>query len=178
MQQSICAARFRGKIFARGAAISSILLPLPLPPRSTDAPRRAATGEQLSTCSPVDFNDIKHLARSIPADGLEAQDVVLPRCGCWVAHIAIFRRGDRFLGKAHTLGPPRPAFPALLAGAGRPLLPSMIDYSVFSQSAVARGSIISGPVSHSAMLSISAFRAKFGLRVIWLSAVRVGVPFS
>jgi len=33
-----------------------------------------------------------------------------------------FRRGDRFLGKAHTLarraGPPRPAFPAFLAGAG------------------------------------------------------------
>jgi hypothetical protein len=28
-------------------------------------------------------------------------------------------------------------------------------------------------LAHSAMLSISAFRAKFGLRVIWLSAVRV-----
>jgi len=37
-----------------------------------------------------------------------------------------------------------------LAGAGRPLLPSMIDYSVFSQSAAARGSIISAPVSRSA----------------------------
>src|SRR5215831_17905352 len=28
-----------------------------------------------STCSPVAPNDIKHLARSMPADGLEAQDV-------------------------------------------------------------------------------------------------------
>jgi hypothetical protein len=26
----------------------------------------------------------------MPVDGLEAQDVVPPRCGCWVAHIAIF----------------------------------------------------------------------------------------
>src|SRR5215467_9045533 len=74
-------------------------------------------------------------------------------------------------------GPPRPAFPAFLAGAGRPLLPSMIDYAVFSQLAAARGSIISGPVSRSAMLSISAFRAKFGSGVIWLSAVRVGGLF-
>ena len=57
-----------------------------------------------------------------------------------------FRRGDRFLGKAHTPGPLRPAFPAFLAGAGRPLLPPMIDYSVFSQLAAARGSIISGPI--------------------------------
>jgi len=73
----------------------------------------------------------------MPADGLEAQDVV-------PGH---FRHGDRFLGKAHTLAPPRPAFPAFLAGAGRPLLPSMIDYSVFSRLAAARGSIISGPVS-------------------------------
>src|SRR5262245_6171507 len=40
-----------------------------------------------------------------------------------------------------------------------------------------RGSIISGHVSRSAMLSISAFRAKFGLGVIWLSEVRVGGLF-
>jgi len=40
----------------------------------------------------------------MPADGLETQDVVPPRRGCWVAHI--FRRGDWFLGKAHTLPPP------------------------------------------------------------------------
>jgi hypothetical protein len=88
-------------------------------------------------CSPVAFNDIKRLARSMPADGLEAQDVV-------PGH---FPRGDRFLGNA---GPPRPAFPAFLAGAARPLLPSVIDYSMFSQLAAARGSIISGPVSRSA----------------------------
>src|SRR5262249_59689509 len=50
----------------------------------------AATGERMISCSPVAFNDIKHLARSMPADGLEAQDVVPPRCGCWVAHMAIF----------------------------------------------------------------------------------------
>src|SRR5262249_5147165 len=34
---------------------------------------------------------------------------------------------------AARVGPPRPAFPGFLAGAGRPLLPSMIDYSVFSR---------------------------------------------
>jgi len=49
--------------------------------------------QRMVACSPVAFNDIKHLARSMPADGLEAQDVV-------PGH---FRRGDRFLGKAHTL---------------------------------------------------------------------------
>src|SRR5215831_15699165 len=38
------------------------------------------------TCSPVAFNDIKHLTRPMLADGIEAQDVVPPRCGCWVAH--------------------------------------------------------------------------------------------
>jgi hypothetical protein len=47
-------------------------------------------------------------------------------------------------------GPPHPAFPAFLAGGGRPLLPSMIDYSVFFQLAAAHASFISGPVSRSA----------------------------
>ena len=59
-------------------------------------PRITGHSHQLTknlTCSLVAFNDIKHLARLIPAHGLEAQDVV-PR------H---FRRGDRFLGKIHTL---------------------------------------------------------------------------
>jgi hypothetical protein len=51
----------------------------------------------------VAFNDIKRLARSMPADGLEAQDVVPPRCGCWGCPHGHFRRGYRFLGKAHTL---------------------------------------------------------------------------
>src|SRR6516164_6374088 len=40
----------------------------------------------MDTYCTVAFNDIKHLARSMPADGLKAQDVVPPRCGCWVAH--------------------------------------------------------------------------------------------
>jgi len=75
-----------------------------------------------------------------------------------------FRRGDRFLGKAHTPGPLRPTFPAFLAGAGRPLLPPMIDYSVFSQLAAARGSIISGPVNRSATAFNFCIWAKFGLR--------------
>ena len=102
--------------------------------------------------SPVAFNDIKRLARSMPADGLEAQDVVPPRCGCWVAHMAIFVAAIGFWAKhkRSRAGPPRPAFPAFLAGAGRPLLPSMIDYSVFSLLAAARGSTISGPISRSA----------------------------
>ena len=32
--------------------------------------------QRMVACSPVASNDIKHLARSMPADGLEAQDVV------------------------------------------------------------------------------------------------------
>src|SRR5262249_58181450 len=50
-----------------------------------------ATVQRMFYCSPVAFNDIKHLARSMPADGLEAQDVV-------AGHL---RRGDCFLAK-HT----------------------------------------------------------------------------
>ena len=61
----------------------------------------AATSEQSVPCSPVAFNDIKHLARLMPADGLEAQDVVPPRCGCWVAHMAIFVAAIGFWAK-HT----------------------------------------------------------------------------
>src|SRR5262245_26849208 len=73
------------KYSARGPrARNNISIATPSPPPGR-ARRRAATGEQLS-CSPVAFNDIKHLTRSMPADGLEAQDVVPPRCGCWVAH--------------------------------------------------------------------------------------------
>ena len=64
-------------------------LPLPLPVGEA-LELAAATGERMISCSPVAFNDIKHLARSMPADGLEAQDVGPPRCGCGVAHIAIF----------------------------------------------------------------------------------------
>src|SRR5262245_31884925 len=41
--------------------------------------RRSKLAKEWS--SPVAFNDIKHLRRSMSADGLEAQDVVPPRCG-------------------------------------------------------------------------------------------------
>jgi hypothetical protein len=61
--------------------------------------------------------------------------------GVILRHVAIFVAAIGFWVK-HTRS--RPAFPAFLAGAGRPLLHSMIDYSVFS---AARGSIISGPAS-------------------------------
>ena len=39
----------------------------------------------------------------MPADGLEAQDVVPPRCSCWVAHMAIFSSRRLVFGKAQTL---------------------------------------------------------------------------
>src|SRR5262245_18050383 len=89
-----------------GAPGPGTTLPLPLPPPGLGrrAPPRP-TVERIVSCSPVAFNDIKHLARSRPADGPQAQDVVPLRCGCWVAHIAIFRRGDWFLVKAHRLAP-------------------------------------------------------------------------
>ena len=70
---------------------ASFLLPLPLGLGRRAPPR--LTVERMASYSPVALNDIKHLARSMPADGLEAQDVV-------PGH---FRRGDRFLGKIHTL---------------------------------------------------------------------------
>src|SRR5262249_34241980 len=62
---------------------------------SGSRPTRAAerpTVERMITCSPVAFNDIKHLARSMPADDLEAQDVVPPRCATLV-HIPIHAQG-------------------------------------------------------------------------------------
>ena len=40
--------------------------------------------------------------------------------------------------------------------------------------AVIAGQLFPVPLPARPLLSISAFRAKFGLRVIWLSAVRVG----
>ena len=75
-------------------------MPLPLPPRWRPLARRR---QLANTCSPVSFNDIKRLARSMPADGLEAQDVVPPRCSCWVAHMAIFSSRRLVFGKAQTL---------------------------------------------------------------------------
>jgi len=66
-----------------------------------------------------------------------------------------------------------------LAGAGRPLLPSMIDYSVFSQSAAARGSIISGPVSRSATAFNFCIQGQIRLRrhLVIGSQVQVGGLF-
>ena len=87
---------------AGARARNNISIASPPPGLGRRAPPRP-TVERMVSCSPVAFNDIKHLAQSVPADGLEAQDVVPPRCGCWVARIAVFRRGDWFLGKAHTL---------------------------------------------------------------------------
>jgi len=103
-------------------------------------------------CSPVAFNDIKHLARSMPADGLEAQDAV--------PHAAA------------RAGPPRPAFPGFFAGAGRPLLPSMIDYSVFSQSAAARGQLFPVPLAARQLLHLGQIRLMRRLVI-----VRVGGSF-
>jgi hypothetical protein len=52
------------------------------------------------------FSDIKHLARSMPADGLEAQDIVPPRCGRWgCPHGPFSSRRSVFLGKLRTLAP-------------------------------------------------------------------------
>ena len=70
-----------------------------------------------------------------------------------------------------------PAFPAFLAGAGRPLLPSMIDYSVFSQSAAARGSIISGPVSRSATAFNFCIQGQIRLRRHLVIGSQVGGLF-
>src|SRR5262250_1571707 len=53
------------------------------PPVGWQLAHRGPTVELMVTCSPVAFNDIKRLARSMPADGLEAQDVVPPRRGCF-----------------------------------------------------------------------------------------------
>src|SRR5262249_10872787 len=71
--------------------------------------RRASprpTVERIVPYSPVALNDIKHLARSMPADGLEAQDVVPPRCGFWAmpGRRAQHSQHFRMRGPAATLG--------------------------------------------------------------------------
>src|SRR5262249_37772074 len=62
---------------AHSAEPARFHMPLPSPLAGELGPA-AVTGELLNTCSAVAFNDMKHLARSIPADSLEAQDVVPP----------------------------------------------------------------------------------------------------
>src|SRR6516165_5486694 len=89
----------------------------------------------MDTYCTVAFNDIKHLARSMPADGLKAQDVVPPRCGCWVAHKPSICRAF-----SH-------------ARARQPSQLSLISLAFLSRVEeiwAARGSIISGPVRRSA----------------------------
>src|SRR5262249_43059893 len=76
------------------------------------------------------------------------------------------RRPSSTSHAAARAGPPGPAFQAFFAGAGRPLLPSMIDYSVFSQLAAARGSIISGPVSRLAPAFNFRIQGQIRLRII------------
>ena len=80
---------------------------------SGSRPTRAArpTVERKASCSPAAFNDIKQLARSMPADGLEAQDVVPPRRGCWVARKAIF--SSRRLVFARSRAPSLAALPVI-----------------------------------------------------------------
>jgi hypothetical protein len=95
--------------------------------------------------------------------------MALSAIGAVTDHHIVARRSPR--------RPPRPAFPAFLAGAGRPLLPSMIDYSVFSQSAAARGSIISGPVSRSATAFNFCIQGQIRLRRHLVIGSQVG-PFS
>src|SRR5262245_56950246 len=85
---------------AGARAQNNISIASPPPGLGRRAPPRP-TVERKGFCSPVAFNDIKHLARSMPADGLEAQDVVSPRRGCWVAHMAIFVAAIGFWAK-HT----------------------------------------------------------------------------
>ena len=144
---------------------TTFLLSLPLGV-SADSRRRDQTVERRVTCSPVVFDDIKHLAATCdrrarfrhPVTARGSSHALLP----WALpreratpHICndvngLTPDGRRVHRTQARARPTRPAFPAFLAGAGRPLLPSMIDYSVFSRLAAARGSIISGPVSRSA----------------------------
>ena len=116
----------------------------------------------MGTSSSVTFNDIKHLTRSMPADGLEAQDVVPPRCGCWGC-------------------PQAKHLPAFLhARARQPSQLSLISLAFLSRVRKygrLAGQLFPVPLIARPLLSISAFRAKFGLGVIWLSAVRVGGLF-
>ena len=159
MQRSICHARFRGKFLREGAPRPS----LPsychsLSPLARSMRRARRNWRTIEYCSPVVFNDIKHLTATwdrrarfrhpVTAGGLSHARLpwALPRERATSISAII----SMMAVESQRAGPPHPAFPAFLAGAGRPLLPSMIDYSVFSQLAAAHASIISGPVSRSA----------------------------
>ena len=100
-------------------ARNNISIASPPPGLGRRAPPRP-TVERMISCSPVSFNDIKHLARSMPADGLEAQDVVPPRCGCWVAHIAIFSSRRSVFGQSTHARAPREISPEFSSAVRRP----------------------------------------------------------
>src|SRR5215831_10180149 len=145
------------------------------------------TGELSSICSTVAFNDIKHLARLMPAHGFEAQDVVPPRCDCWVARKAIF--SSRRLVFARSRAPSLAALPVItwrsrlvtvMAGLWSVVAEAVVRAcltSVRYKGAWGRRGSVPRRVSRSATAFISAIRAKFGLGVIWLSEVRVGDLF-
>ena len=118
------------------------------------------------------------------------REKVPPRCGCWVAHMAFFRRGDWFLGKAHTLARALSRCSAcnhleIAAGDGHGWLWSVVAEAVVRacltsaryKGAWGRRGSVPRRVSRSATAFISAIRAKFGLGIIWLSEVRVGDLF-
>jgi hypothetical protein len=101
----------------------------PPPPPKPPAPclfrrNRRRQGRQ-SPCCPRRFNGIKHLARSMPANGFEAQDVVPPRCGCWVVRMAIFVAAIGF-GAKHTRSRARYALQSLNRGRAVRLLHDLL----------------------------------------------------
>jgi len=98
----------------------------------------------------------------MPADGLKAQDVVPPRCGCWVAHKPSICRAF-----SHA----RARQPSQLSLISLAFLSRVRKYGRLA------GQLFRVPLAARPLLSISAFRAKFGLGVIWLSEVRVGGLF-
>src|SRR5262245_23497225 len=125
-----------------------------------------ATSEQSAICSPASMNDINDLAGLAPAEGLEAQDVAPRR-----------QRPDSAAEQY------LPAFSH--ARARSPSHPSLILLRLFRWASCVVvapeacccldgvGSLPDG-TRLAARAFISAFRAKFGLRVNWLSEVRVG----
>jgi len=81
-----------------------------------------------------------------------------------VRHVAIFVAAIGFWAKHTRPGRCAQHFQHFLQAPAARCCPPMIDYSVFSQLAAARGSIISGPVNRSATAFNFCIWAKFGLR--------------
>jgi hypothetical protein len=132
----------------------------------------------------------------MPADGLEAQDVVPPRCGCWVAHKPSICRAFShararqpsqlslislaFLSRVRKYGSAE-GEPVLIEwrevrdgnGSGGPNEDTARTNASFNHAPTIAGQSFRVPLAARPLLSICAFRAKFGLRVIWLSEARV-----